>query len=65
MASINVNVGKPLFFNGSNYDYWKTRMMIYLKAMGGDIWNVVEDGFVVLDPKKTIHVEKEKILANA
>ena len=28
-----IHVGKPPFFDGNNYDYWKTRMSAHLKAM--------------------------------
>jgi hypothetical protein len=38
MASdAHVNVGKAPFFEGSNYTYWKARMTVYLKAMGGKL----------------------------
>ena len=61
----NVNVGHPPFFEGSNFDYWKTRMMIYLQAMGGIIWTTVEDGYVVDDPAQPSNTESDCILANA
>jgi len=34
MTSDNgIHVGKPPFFDGNNYDYWKVRMTAHLKAM--------------------------------
>jgi hypothetical protein len=27
----NVHIGKPLHFDGNNYDYWKIRMSMHLK----------------------------------
>ena len=34
MTSENgIHVGKPPFFDGNNYNYWKTRMSAHLKAM--------------------------------
>jgi hypothetical protein len=33
----NVHIGKPPHFDGNNYDYWKIRMLMHLKAMGGKI----------------------------
>jgi hypothetical protein len=30
----NVHIGKPPHFDGNNYDYWKIRMSMHLKAMG-------------------------------
>jgi len=65
MASDGVaNVGKPPFFDGKNYDYWKIRMMVHLKAMGKKIWNIVENGFVVLDDKDLTSADEENILLN-
>jgi hypothetical protein len=43
-----VHIGKPPQFDGNNYDYWKIRMSMHLKAMGGKIWPIVRDGFLVL-----------------
>jgi hypothetical protein len=39
MTTNHVNVGHMPFFDGdgSNFDYWKTYIRIYLKAMGGII----------------------------
>jgi hypothetical protein len=44
----NVHIGKPPHFDGNNYDSGKIRMSMHLKAMGGNIWPIVRDGFVVL-----------------
>ena len=38
-----IHVGKPPFFDGNNYDYWKTRMSAHLKAMSRKLWRVVSD----------------------
>ncbi|KAH9673511.1 Integrase catalytic domain-containing protein [Citrus sinensis] len=35
---------RPLFFDGNDYAYWKTRMRIYLQALDYEIWEVVCDG---------------------
>jgi hypothetical protein len=44
----NVHIGKPPHFDGNNYDYWKIRMSMHLRVMGGNFWPIVKDGFVVL-----------------
>ena len=44
----SVHVGKPPHFDGNNYDYWKTRMTVYLRSMGGRIWKIMNEGYVVL-----------------
>jgi hypothetical protein len=51
--------------DGSNFDYWKTCMRIHLKAMGGTLWKVVDEGFVVLDEANPTQADNENILANA
>jgi hypothetical protein len=65
MAINRVNVGHALFFDGdgSNFDYWKTCMRIHLKALGGTLWKVVDEGFVVLDEANPTQAKNENILA--
>jgi hypothetical protein len=67
MVTSHVNVGHVPFFDGdrSNFDYWKTRMMIHLKAMDGAIWKVVDKGFVILNEANSTQVDNENILPNA
>jgi hypothetical protein len=49
MTSNNiVHIGKPSHFDGNNYNYWKIRMSMHLRAMGGKFWPIVRDRFVVL-----------------
>jgi hypothetical protein len=40
-------------------------MMIHLKAMGGILWKVVDEGFVILDEANPTQTDNENILANA
>jgi hypothetical protein len=65
MVTNHINVGHATYFdgNGSNFDYWKTCMRIHLKAMGGIIWKVVDNGYVILDEANP-QVVNENILAN-
>jgi hypothetical protein len=67
MVINHINVGHAPYFDGdgSNFDYWKTCMRIHLKAMGGIIWKVVDDGYVMLDEANPTQVDNENILANA
>jgi hypothetical protein len=37
-----LSIQRPPLFDGSNYNYWKCRMRIYLQSMGYDTWNIVE-----------------------
>jgi hypothetical protein len=45
------HVGKPPVFNGNNYDYWKKRMEVHFKALRRELWRIVMEGYVILDPK--------------
>ncbi|XP_072146542.1 uncharacterized protein [Setaria viridis] len=60
----NIHVGKPPFFDGNNYDYWKTRMMVHLKAMGKKVWKIVNEGFVILDDKNMSEADEANELLN-
>ena len=42
--------GKPPFFDGTSYDYWKRKMKMYLGSINDKVWDVTENDFVVLDP---------------
>jgi hypothetical protein len=65
MTSDNgIHVGKPPFFDGNNYDYWKTRMTVHLKAMSRKIWIIVNDRFVILDDKSLTPSDEENELLN-
>src|SRR5436853_2286513 len=36
---------RPPLFDGSNYNYWKCRMMIYLLSFSLEIWHIVENAY--------------------
>ncbi|XP_066361199.1 uncharacterized protein [Miscanthus floridulus] len=40
--------GKPLFFDGTNYPYWKIRMSAYLQSLGSREWEICEDATYVM-----------------
>ena len=43
MTSDNeIHIGKPPFFDGNNYDYWKIRMSAHLKAMIRKLWRIIK-----------------------
>jgi hypothetical protein len=65
MTSDNgIHVGKPPFFDGNNYDYWKTRMSAHIKAMSRKLWRVGNDGYVILDSKNLTPLEEENEILN-
>jgi hypothetical protein len=41
--------GKPLFFDGTSFDYWKRKIKMYLGSINDKVWDVVENEFVILD----------------
>jgi hypothetical protein len=40
------SVSKPPLFDGTNFSFWKIRMRTYLMALGADVWDVVETGYI-------------------
>ena len=43
---------KPPFLNGTDFNYWKTRVDCYLKSIDYDIWYIVMHGGII--PKKKV-----------
>ena len=65
MTSENeIHVGKAPFFDGNNYDYWKVRMMSYLKSLSRKMWTIVMDGYVILDEKNLTPRDEENDILN-
>ena len=65
MTSENgIHVGKPPYFDGNNYDYWKTRMTSYLKALSRKLWRIINYRYVILDEKNLTPLDKENDLLN-
>ena len=65
MTSDNeIHIGKPPFFDGNNYDYWKTRMLAHLKAMSTKLWRIVNDWYVILDAKNLTLTDEENEVLN-
>jgi hypothetical protein len=40
------STNKAPLFNGTNFAFWKFRMRTYIMALGADVWDVVETGYV-------------------
>jgi hypothetical protein len=40
------SVTRPPLFDGMNFSFWKVRMRTYLTALGADVWDVVETGYI-------------------
>jgi len=37
---------RPPIFNGSNFVYWKVRIISYLQSLGTEVWDIVETGYI-------------------
>jgi hypothetical protein len=40
------STNKPHLFDGTNIAFWNIRMRTYLMALGVDVWDVVETGYI-------------------
>ena len=56
---------KILIFDGTDYPFWKEKMKIHLRAIDDDMWNVVQNGFVVEVPHVSTDHEKKLIQMDA
>lgn len=36
---------KPPLLDGTNYAYWKQRIIGFLKSIDDDVWDIVEEGY--------------------
>jgi hypothetical protein len=50
--------GKPPFFDGTCYDYWKIKMKMYLGSINDQVWDVTESDFVILDLDNLTNIDK-------
>ena len=41
------SVTRPPLFDGTNFSFWNVRMRSYLMALGADVWDVVETGYIM------------------
>jgi hypothetical protein len=50
--------GKPPFFDGTCYDYWKRNMKMYLDTINGQVWDVTESDYVILNLGNLTNTDK-------
>ena len=50
MTPIVMDHGQSLFipplFDGTNYAYWKVRIKVFLQALGEQVWQAIEVGWI-------------------
>ncbi|CAA0819381.1 Unknown protein, partial [Striga hermonthica] len=47
MSHDRMSVTRPPFLDGSNYSYWKSMMVIFLRSLGKGTWQAVENGWTL------------------
>ena len=47
------NPGKAPSLEALGYDYWKTRMKVYLLSQGSDIWSITQDATYIIPAERT------------
>ena len=52
-------------FDGTDYPFWKEKMMIRIRAIGDDMWNMVQFGLTIVAPQVPIDEEKKIIQLDA
>ena len=52
--------GKPPFFDGTCYDYWKRKMMMYLGSINDQVWEVIENDYAIIDPDNPTNQDKDQ-----
>ncbi|KAI5653207.1 hypothetical protein M9H77_30394 [Catharanthus roseus] len=52
------STNRPPLFNGTNYTFWKSRIIIYICSINFDLWSIIEKGPFV--PQKDGRVKKVK-----
>jgi hypothetical protein len=40
------STNKAPLLNGTNFSFWKVRMMAYIISLSADVWDVVDTGYV-------------------
>ena len=59
------SLNAPLFFNGSNYAFWKVRMRAFLCIIDESVWDSVENGWTRLKATKSTWDKVVLAAANA
>src|SRR3954463_7141030 len=58
-ATMNVALNCPSF-DGTDYPYWKNKMMMHLEAIDKDLWDIVDNGI----PEATLMTSPEVVKKN-
>src|SRR3954470_1047012 len=62
MSFVAIRSGEPIpIFNGTDYPYWKDKMMRNIISIDLNAWNIVENGVTVIDKENLTEVEKKDL----
>ena len=59
------STARPLLFNGMNYNYWATRMRIYMQENGFDSWNITQKKYIIPTEEYSTWTNTQKLDATA
>ncbi|GAV70158.1 DUF4219 domain-containing protein [Cephalotus follicularis] len=61
--NISQSINKPLSFDGNNYSYWKTRMIIFIQSIDYQLWNTITNGpkipSKIVDGQRVLNIKSE------
>ena len=57
------SITRPLHFSGSNYNYWKARMKIFIQANDYACWEIIEN-WPIITTKITEEGEAQNLKRN-
>src|SRR4051812_8255643 len=62
MSFAAIRSGEPIpIFNGTDYPYWKDKMMRNIISIDLNAWNIVENGVIVMDKVNLTDAEKKDL----
>ena len=56
--------GKPPFFDGTSYDYWKRKISVYLGSINDQVWDVTENDYAIINPDNPTNQDKSNKQCN-
>src|SRR3954466_6359462 len=63
MSFAAIRSGEPIpIFDGTDYPYWKDKMMRNIISINLNAWNIVENGVMVLDKDNLTEAEKKDLM---
>jgi len=62
MSFAAIRSGEPIpIFDGTDYPYWKDKMMRNIISIDLNAWNIVENGVIVIDKDNLTEAEKKDL----